>query len=113
NAVNVMRQTGHADATAAWCHDVIDRQVGQMARLLDDLLDVSRLSRGQLRLRLQSVELAEVIAQAIETAQPLIDAGRHSFTVALPEKPLRLAGDLTRLAQVFSNILINAAKYTP
>jgi len=113
NAVNVMRKTGPATATAAWCHDVIDRQVGQMARLLDDLLDVSRLSRGQLRLRLQSIELAAVIEQAIETAQPLIDAGRHAFTVALPPQPLALSGDLTRLAQVFSNILINAAKYTP
>jgi PAS domain S-box-containing protein len=113
NAIHVLRQSGPADPTTTWCHDVIDRQVGQMARLLDDLLDMSRLSRGQLQLRSQPLSLATAIEQAIEIAQPLIDAGGHAFTVQMPPADWSLNGDLTRLAQVFSNILINAAKYTP
>jgi signal transduction histidine kinase len=84
-----------------------------MARLLDDLLDVSRLTRRQLTLRLQRIELATAIDHAIETAQPAIDAAGHELVVAVPEEPLHVDGDLTRLAQVFSNVLINAAKYTP
>jgi len=113
NAIHVLRRSGPADPTTSWCHDVIDRQVGQMARLLDDLLDMSRLSRGQLQLRPQPLSLATAIEQAIEIAQPLIDAGGHAFTVQMPPPAWSLNGDLTRLAQVFSNILINAAKYTP
>ena len=114
NAIHVLRLTDPADLTkAAWCRDIIDRQVAQMARLLDDLLDVSRLSRGHLRLRLESASLSTAIRQAIEIAQPLLDAGGHSFTLTMPEVPLELHGDVIRLAQVFSNILINAAKYTP
>jgi signal transduction histidine kinase len=84
-----------------------------MARLLDDLLDVSRLTRGKLTLRIQRLELATVIARAIEIAQPLIDAAGHELRVHLPTETLHLQGDLTRLAQVFSNVLINSAKYTP
>lgn len=113
NAVAVLRHPRSTPKTVAWCHDVIERQVVQMARLLDDLLDASRLSRGQLRLRIQPLNLAAAIAQAVEIAQPQIDAAGHAFTLALPPDDLRMEGDLTRLAQVFSNLLINAAKYTP
>ncbi|VTU45327.1 hybrid sensor histidine kinase/response regulator [Variovorax sp. PBL-E5] len=113
NAIYLLRRIDAADPKVGWCHDVIDRQVMQMARLLDDLLDVSRLTRGQLRLRLQPLGLASAIEQAVEIAQPLIDAGGHALTVTLPAQSLDLEGDLTRLAQVFSNVLINAAKYTP
>jgi PAS domain S-box-containing protein len=113
NAVAVLRRIGGGDATSAWCHDVIDRQVSQMAHLLDDLLDASRLSHGHLRLRMQPLQLATAIDRAIEIAKPVIDAGGHSFSCHLPARPFELDGDLTRLAQVFSNILINAAKYTP
>ena len=113
NAVHLMRRPGTPEATRSWCHDVIDRQVSQMARLLEDLLDVSRLSSGQLQLRCEPIALATAIDRAVEIAQPLIDAGRHALTITLPSQPLNLDGDLTRLAQVFSNILINAAKYTP
>ncbi len=113
NAIRALRQMSPADPRVAWCHDVIDRQTEQMAHLLDDLLDVSRLSRGQLTLRLRPLPLATAIEQAIEIANPLIEAARHSLTVDLPAEPLDLNGDLTRLAQVFSNVLINAAKYTP
>jgi PAS domain S-box-containing protein len=112
NAVNVLHQAGQADPQVIWCRDVIDRQVAQMSHLLDDLLDVSRMTRGQFQLRRQPLYLSTVIEQAIEIAQPLVDAASHALTVALPAQPLSLEGDLTRLAQVFSNILINAAKYT-
>ena len=83
NAVEVLRASALDSArTPAWCHDIIERQVTQMAHLLDDLLDASRLSRGQLRLRPQPLDLATAIEQAIEIAQPLIDAGGHTFQVS-------------------------------
>ena len=113
NAVDVLGRLDGPGKQADWCRAVIDRQVEQMAHLLDDLLDVSRLARGQIRLRLRPLQLATAIAQAIETAQPLIDRERHTLSVTLPAEPMALEGDLTRLAQVFSNLLINAAKYTP
>lgn len=113
NATNILRQVGLAPSMILWCHDVIDRQVGQMVRLLDDLLDVSRLSGGQLRLQKQPIRLSSAIERAVEAAQPLIDSNGHGFTMTLPPGELELEADLVRLAQVFSNILINAAKYTP
>ena len=113
NALHVLRQTGSADETTAWCQGVLERQVGHMTRLLDDLLDVSRLSRGQLQLRLEPMSLGVAIEHAVETAKPVIEAGRHTLTATLPPMPLHVEGDLTRLAQVFCNVLINAAKYTP
>jgi len=112
NAVEVMRRL-KPDAPAGRFHDIIERQVKQMAHLLDDLLDASRLSRGELRLRLQPLQLDQVIAQAVEIAQPHVDAGSHRLVVLPAGQPLGISGDMTRLAQVFSNILINAAKYTP
>ena len=113
NAVNVLRQSGQADPQVlAWCRDVIDRQVAQMSRLLEDLLDVSRMTRGQFALRSEPLVLATVIEQAIEIAQPLIQAAGHMLTVEMPAQSIAIEGDLTRLAQVFSNLLINAAKYT-
>ena len=99
--------------SSVWCRDVIDRQVTQMARLLDDLLDVSRMTRGQLALRRERLALPAVIEHALEIAQPLIDEAGTRSRVSLPAEPLHVDGDLTRLAQVFSNLLINAAKYTP
>jgi PAS domain S-box-containing protein len=113
NALHVLRQREPRDATAEWCHEVLERQVGQMTRLLDDLLDMSRLSRGQLRLQLAPMSLAAAIEHALETAAPAIESGRHALAVSLPQEPLHLEGDLMRLAQVFANVLINAAKYTP
>lgn len=113
NAVGILRQPGLAASMATWCHDVIERQVGQMVRLLDDLLDVSRLSGGQLSLRRQPMDLTAAIERAVEIAQPAIDAGGHDFTMTLPPGEMPLDADLVRLAQVFSNVLVNAAKYTP
>ena len=83
-----------------------------MSRLLEDLLDVSRLTRGQFALRREPLALASVVEQALEIAQPLVDEYGHTLSIALPAGPVRVDGDLTRLAQVFSNLLINAAKYT-
>ena len=113
NAAQVLRRLVKGDAKTTWCQDVIERQVDQMTRLLDDLLDVSRLSRGQLKLRPQLLTLDTVIAQAVELARPLVDAAGHTLQVSLPDAPPTLHGDPTRLAQIFSNVLINAAKYTP
>ena len=113
NAVHVLRTQRPAGAQAEWCGEVIERQVAQMTHLLDDLLDVSRLTRGHVQLRRRPLQLATAIEQAVEIAQPLVDAAGHRLTLTLPAEPLALQGDLTRLAQVFSNLLINAAKYTP
>ena len=91
---------------------IIDRQVTHMSRLLDDLLDISRITRGTLELKRSRVDLADVISSAIESAQPFLAAKRHALTVTLPDHDLPVDADPVRLAQVFSNLLINAAKYT-
>jgi PAS domain S-box-containing protein len=112
NAVQVLKKKGTPDPEVTWAREVIERQVAQMARLLDDLLDVSRLSLHKLRLRKGRVTLASVIDSALETSRPLIDAGRHELRVTLPDEPVHLDADPVRLAQVFANLLNNAAKYT-
>ena len=113
NAIDILRHIPPTDPRVAWCHGVIRRQTDQMSRLLEDLLDVSRLSRTQLTLRLERVELAAVVQHAIEIAQPVIDAAGHTLMVSMPDEKVLLDADPTRLAQVFSNVLINSAKYTP
>ena len=113
NALTLMRQKGPIDAELNWSRDVIDRQVTQMTRLLEDLLDVSRITRSKFALQCEEAELGAIIEQAIEIARPSITQGHHSFEVQLPENNLPLYGDSTRLSQVISNLLINAAKYTP
>jgi PAS domain S-box-containing protein len=100
------------EAQKRWSHDVIERQVHHMALLLDDLLDISRVTRGTLELRTEMTELAAVIDAAVETARPSIDSKRHVLTIEVPNQPLTLAADPLRLAQVISNLLTNAAKYT-
>jgi PAS domain S-box-containing protein len=92
---------------------MMDRQLTHMVRLVDDLLDVSRISRNKLELRRARVPLSEVVASAVETARPLIDDAGHELTISLPAAAVYLDADLTRLAQVFSNLLTNSAKYTP
>jgi PAS domain S-box-containing protein len=107
--------SGAANATDTqkrWSHEVITRQVQTMALLLDDLLDISRISSGTLELRTENIPLAAVIEAAVETARPLIDSKRHLLTIELPDAPVVFAADRLRLAQVFSNLLTNAAKYT-
>ena len=100
------------DAQKRWSHDVIDRQVQHMSLLLDDLLDISRVTRGTLALRMQSTELATVIESAVETARPTIDTKRHVLSVDIPAEPVHFTADPLRVAQVLSNLLTNAAKYT-
>ncbi len=112
NAVAVLRLRQSDDAQLVWCQEVIDRQVSHMARLLDDLLDASRISSGKLELRRQRVALSDVIAQALETARPLLDAAQHALTMELGDEPAFIDADPMRLAQVFSNLLTNAAKYS-
>src|SRR6266851_4888260 len=90
---------------------MMERQLAQMVRLVDDLLDVSRITRGKIELHRERVELAAVVASAAETSRPLIEAAGHELTITLPPVPIHLDADLTRLAQVFSNLLNNAAKY--
>jgi CheY-like chemotaxis protein/two-component sensor histidine kinase len=92
---------------------IIDRQVHHMVRLVDDLLEVSRITLGQVNLRHENVNLRAVLNDAIEAARPAIEAAGHRLTVRLPRETVELVGDSTRLSQVFQNILNNAAKYTP
>lgn len=111
NAVEYLRLKGPQDSETEWCRNVIDQQARQMARLMDDLLDVSRITSNKLELRKARVTLEEVLRDAIETSRPLFD-GRIELAVDLSDDPLWLDADTTRLAQVFSNLLNNAAKYT-
>ncbi len=92
---------------------IIERQVDHLTRLVDDLLDVSRITRGKVELRRQAVEISDVLAKAIETADPALEQRRHRLVVDLPPEPLRVFGDGGRLTQVFANLLTNAAKFTP
>ncbi|MGZ8244779.1 sensor histidine kinase [Methylomagnum sp.] len=112
NAVQIMKRTNLDAARIAWCRDVIDRQAEHLARLVNDLLDVSRISRGKIELRREPLALADIVQRAVETSRPLIDARGHELTVRLPPEPVRVEGDRVRLAQVVSNLLNNAAKYT-
>jgi signal transduction histidine kinase len=113
NAVYVMRKIAVTDPKLAWARDVVDRQAAHLTRLVDDLLDVSRIIRGKITLRKSAVAIATVIEQALETSKPLIDGRHHELTVSLPEEPVKVYGDPVRLAQAVSNLLNNAAKYTP
>ncbi|HWY88630.1 MAG TPA: CHASE3 domain-containing protein [Gemmataceae bacterium] len=113
NALHIMGLNRTSAETLAEVRDIMERQVAQMVRLVDDLLDVSRITRGKINLISERVELAAVIASALETSRPLIEASRHGLTVQMPPQPLAVVGDLTRLAQVVSNLLNNSAKYTP
>jgi signal transduction histidine kinase len=91
---------------------MIERQVQQMVRLIDDLLDLSRISRGKIELRRERIDLAAAVQSAVETSRPLIEQSGHALTLSLPSEPVFVDADLTRLAQVFANLLNNAAKYT-
>ncbi|HEX8200300.1 MAG TPA: ATP-binding protein, partial [Isosphaeraceae bacterium] len=101
-----------ADADADEARDVVVRQVRHMMRLVDDLLDASRIRRGDIELRLEPVELTDVVARAVEATRPLIEARGHALAVTLPPEPLWLEADPVRLVQVLANLLTNAAKYT-
>jgi PAS domain S-box-containing protein len=112
NSLEIMRLKGAEPALAQQAHDMMERQLSQLVRLIDDLLDLSRISHNRLQLRKQTVSLAEVLASAVETSRPLIDERGHELVVELPDAAVWVHADLTRLAQVFVNLLNNAAKYT-
>jgi signal transduction histidine kinase len=111
-AVQLLRLKELPEAQRANARDVIERQVEHLVRLIDDLLDVSRITRGAITLQRARVDLAEVVARAVETSRPLIDSRRHELAIVLPDESLTVFGDLTRLSQVLANLLNNAAKYT-
>ena len=108
----IRRAPGDAAAVSR-VHEIMGRQLDHLVLLVDDLLDVARIQRGQVELRREPVDLATVIEAAIETSMPLIQAARHAFDLQLPAAPLPLLADPTRLTQVISNLLNNAARYTP
>jgi PAS domain S-box-containing protein len=113
NAAQLLKQLGPPEGNLRWARDVIDRQAAHLARIVDDLLDVSRISRGQIVLRREPVPLAAAVTLALETVKPLIDARRQRFSSSIPPGPIWVDGDTTRLAQVIGNLLGNAARYTP
>jgi PAS domain S-box-containing protein len=113
NAVNIMRLKATGDPGLEWARDVVDRQVTHLARLVDDLVDVSRITSGRISLEREKVEMAAVVTRALESARPFVESRRHALEIALPATPLVVEGDPERLAQVLANLLDNAAKYTP
>ena len=112
SAAEMLTLPNLAEEQLLWSRQVIHRQVEHMARLLDDLLDVARITQGKVHLRMQRVDLGTIVDTAVETARPLIAARRHGLTVELPPELPTLDADPVRLAQVLSNLLTNAAKYT-
>jgi PAS domain S-box-containing protein len=113
NAVTIMQLETLPSPVLRNCRDVIDRQLTHVTRLVDDLLDVGRLTTGKIKLRKELLRLSDVVARSVETARPLINARRHALTVEQPDEPVYVNGDSTRLSQVLQNLLVNAAKYTP
>jgi len=112
-AVEIMRKRPPADASIVWARDIIARQLRQLTRLVDDLLDVSRINRGKVTLLLTPLDLRGVVAHAVETSRPLIESAGHELTTHVPSHPVWVRGDGVRLGQVLTNLLNNAAKYTP
>jgi signal transduction histidine kinase/ActR/RegA family two-component response regulator len=112
SAIQVLRARVPADPELQWTTAVLEHQVEQITRLVDDLLDVSRIGQGKIHLRRELVDLADVVARAVESSRPLIEARKQHLEVSLPERAVEVEGDLLRLVQVVSNLLNNAAKYT-
>ena len=110
--VDVLRLRGDDQPEIVWARDMIERQTTQLVRLVDDLLDVSRITGGKIRLELERVNVAGIVATAVETSRPLIDEAGHELTVSLPDETLWVDCDRVRLSQVLSNLLNNSAKYT-
>jgi PAS domain S-box-containing protein len=111
--LHVLRATAGEGEAADRARAIIERQVGQMVRLVDDLLDVARISTGKTDLRCEPMELAAAVRDAVETSRPLIEAAGHRLELELPGEPVVVNADRTRLAQVFANLLNNSAKYSP
>jgi PAS domain S-box-containing protein len=112
NSLHILRVTAISDPAVERVRDIMERQVNHMVRLVDDLLEISRITRGKIELRKERVELAAVIGSAVETSKPLMDAAGQELIIEIPPEPLTLDGDPVRLAQVFANLLNNASKYS-
>lgn len=112
NAVVILQHLGVTNEKLTYAREIIDRQVHHLSHLVDDLLDVSRITLGKVKLEKQPLEMTTIINRAVETSRPAIDSRRHQLTLSLPPKGVRVEGDPTRLAQVLGNLLTNAAKYT-
>lgn len=113
NAITILQLEPSPSPMVRSSRDMIDRQLSHMTRLVDDLLDVGRLTTGKIRFKAETVSYAQVVARSVEAVRPLMDARRHQLTVDMPDTGLWVQGDATRLAQVLQNLLTNAAKYTP
>ncbi|QOY94560.1 PAS domain-containing protein [Massilia sp. UMI-21] len=113
SGLSVMRLKGDNAASVGRVREMMERQVSHMVRLIDDLLDVARVSGGKLELRKERADLRPVLSSAVETSLPLIETGRHALSVNVPEREVPAEVDVTRIAQVVANLLNNAAKYTP
>jgi PAS domain S-box-containing protein len=113
NALDVLGGCMNDELGIKFARGILQRQVRQLTRLVDDLLDVSRIARGSVELQCELVDLSEVVCTSIEAARPTIELREHELTTHMPELPIVLEADAVRLAQVLTNLLINAAKYTP
>jgi signal transduction histidine kinase len=112
NGLQIIRLANHDEAAVQEARAMMERQVGHMVRLIDDLLDLSRITNGKIELRKERIELAAAVQDAVESVRPCMEAAGHELTVTLPPKPVYVDGDRTRLAQVFANLLNNSAKFT-
>jgi signal transduction histidine kinase len=113
NGLEALRLKPHDREAGAWARALMERQVAQMVRLIDDLLDLSRVSRGRIELKKERSDVASLIHGALEVCGPVVSAGGHRLTLDLPREPLPISCDPTRLVQVICNLISNAAKYTP
>jgi signal transduction histidine kinase len=112
NALEIMRLAGNELKVVESSRAMIERQIKQMVRLIDGLLDMARISRGTIQIKRESVEISHMVANAVESCRPLIDGAGHTLTVNLPNEPIIVNADPTRLTQVLLNLLSNAVKYT-
>ena len=110
--LHLLKRAGLQDPVAIKMTAVMERQISHLIRLVDDLLEVSRITRGVIDVHSEPLDLASIVRAAIDTSRPLLDAGRHELTVDVPAEPIAIMGDAVRLTQVFANLLTNAAKYT-
>lgn len=112
NVAHLLKMGGLDASRISWCGDIVDRQVGHLSRLVDELLDVSRITLGKVELKKEPLAVEDFILPAVETVRPLIEANRQEFSLTLLTQPTRVEGDQVRLTQVITNLLNNASKYT-
>ena len=112
NGLQILRLAGDDPVATSQVREMLERQVNHLVRLVDDLMEVARVTRGRIELRRETIDLAAMLRSAVETSRPLIESARHELTVELPEEPVTLMADPVRLAQIVANLLNNAAKYT-